>query len=117
MSILNFIINEIFGQGAIFLALVAMVGLILQKKELSEVIRGTIMTAIGFFVLNTGTGLITGGSVRPVLELAGYKDVRTKVLGTNNPRNCVYATFNGLKSMQTIEQVAKKRGIKVEDVK
>jgi small subunit ribosomal protein S5 len=64
-----------------------------------------------------GTGLITGGSVRPVLELAGYRDVRTKVLGTNNPRNCVYATLNGLKSMQTIEQVAKKRGIKVEDVK
>ena len=50
MAILNFIINEIFGQGAIFLALVAMVGLFLQKKELSEVIRGTIMTAIGFFV-------------------------------------------------------------------
>ena len=64
-----------------------------------------------------GTGLITGGSVRPVLELAGYKDVRTKVLGTNNPRNVVYATLEGLKNMQTIEQVAKKRGIKVEDVK
>ena len=64
-----------------------------------------------------GTGLITGGSVRPVLELAGYKDVRTKILGTNNPRNVVYATIEGLKSMQTIEQVAKKRGIKVEDVR
>lgn len=64
-----------------------------------------------------GTGLITGGSVRPVLELAGYKDVRTKVLGTNNPRNVVYATLNGLQNMETIEQVAKKRGIKVEDVK
>lgn len=64
-----------------------------------------------------GTGLITGGSVRPVLELAGYKDVRTKVLGTNNPRNVVYATLNGLKSMETAEQVAKKRGIKVEDLK
>ena len=63
-----------------------------------------------------GTGLITGGSVRPVLELAGYKDVRTKVLGTNNPRNVVYATLNGLKSMETAEQVAKKRGIKVEDL-
>ena len=59
MAILNFIINEIFGQGAIFLALVAMVGLILQKKSVSEVVRGTLMTAIGFFVLNTGTGLIT----------------------------------------------------------
>ena len=64
-----------------------------------------------------GTGLITGGSVRPVLELAGYRDVRTKVLGTNNPRNVVYATLEGLKNMETIEQVAKKRGLKVEDLK
>ena len=61
-----------------------------------------------------GTGLIAGGSVRPVLELAGYKDIRTKVIGTNNPRNVVYATIEGLKSMQTIEQVAKKRGKKVD---
>ena len=63
-----------------------------------------------------GTGIIAGGSVRPVLELAGYKDVRTKVIGTNNPRNVVYATIEGLKSMQTIEQVAKKRNKKVEDI-
>ncbi len=64
-----------------------------------------------------GTGLITGGSVRPVLELAGYRDVRTKVLGTNNPRNVVYATLEGLKSMQTIEQIAKKRGKSVDEIK
>ena len=63
-----------------------------------------------------GTGLIAGGSVRPVLELAGYKDIRTKVIGTNNPRNVVYATIEGLKSMQTVEQVAKKRGKRVEDI-
>ena len=63
-----------------------------------------------------GTGVIAGGSVRPVLELAGYKDIRTKVIGTNNPRNVVYATLQGLQSMQTIEQVAKKRGKKVEDI-
>ena len=63
-----------------------------------------------------GTGVIAGGSVRPVLELAGYKDIRTKILGTTNPRNVVYATIEGLKSMQTIEQVAKKRGKKVEDI-
>ena len=63
-----------------------------------------------------GTGLITGGSVRPVLELAGYQDVRTKVLGTNNPRNVVYATLQGLKSMQTAELVAKKRGKKVDEI-
>ena len=51
-----------------------------------------------------GTGLITGGSVR------------TKVIGTNNPRNVVYATLEGLKNMRTIEQVAKKRNKKVEDI-
>ena len=63
-----------------------------------------------------GTGLISGGSVRPVLELAGYRDVRTKVLGTTNPRNVVFATLNGLKEMQTVEQVAKKRGLAVSDI-
>ena len=63
-----------------------------------------------------GTGVIAGGSVRPVLELAGYKDIRTKVIGTNNPRNVVYATIEGLKAMQTAEQVAKKRDKKVEDI-
>ena len=63
MSILNFIINEIFGQGAIFLALIACIGLIIQKKSASEVIRGTAMTAMGFFILSTGTGLITGNSI------------------------------------------------------
>ncbi|MBP3831910.1 MAG: 30S ribosomal protein S5 [Clostridia bacterium] len=63
-----------------------------------------------------GTGLIAGGSVRPVLELAGYQNIRTKVIGTNNPRNVVYATIEGLKSMQTVEQVAAKRGKKVSEI-
>ena len=63
-----------------------------------------------------GTGIIAGGSVRPVMELAGYKNIRTKVIGTNNPRNVVHATIEGLKAMQTVEQVAKKRGKKVEDI-
>ena len=63
-----------------------------------------------------GTGVIAGGSVRPVLELAGYKDIRTKVIGTNNPRNVVYATINALTNMMTVEQAAKKRGKKVEDI-
>ena len=63
-----------------------------------------------------GTGLIAGGSVRPILELAGYKNIRTKVIGTNNPRNVVYATMEGLKSMQTLEQVAAKRGKKVSEI-
>jgi len=63
-----------------------------------------------------GTGLIAGGSVRPVLELAGYRDIRTKILGTTNPRNVVYATLEGLKEMRTVEQVAQKRGKKVEEI-
>ena len=63
-----------------------------------------------------GSGVIAGGSVRPVLELAGYKDIRTKVIGTNNPRNVVYATLEGLKSMKTAEQIAHKRGKAVADI-
>ena len=63
-----------------------------------------------------GTGLITGGSVRPVLELAGYRDVRTKVIGTNNPRNVVYATLNALQSMKTVEEMARRRGKKAEEI-
>ena len=63
-----------------------------------------------------GSGVIAGGSVRPVLELAGYKDIKTKVLGTNNPRNVVYATIEALKSMKTAEEVAKKRGKKVSEI-
>ena len=63
-----------------------------------------------------GSGLIAGGSVRPVLELAGYKDIKTKVIGTNNPRNVVYATMEALKNMSTVEDIAKKRGKKVSDI-
>ena len=63
-----------------------------------------------------GTGIIAGGSVRPVIELAGYKNIRTKVIGTNNPRNVVYATINGLSNMKTAEQIAEKRGKKVSDI-
>ena len=63
-----------------------------------------------------GTGVIAGGSVRPILDLAGYKDIRTKVIGTNNPRNVVYATLAGLKSMRTAEQIAKKRGKTVSEI-
>ncbi len=63
-----------------------------------------------------GTGLIAGGSVRPVLELAGYKDVRSKIIGTTNPRNVVSATIQALTNMSTVETVAAKRGKKVEEI-
>ena len=63
MVVLNFIINEIFGQGAIFLAFIALVGLLLQRKPFTDVVRGTLMTAIGFFVLTRGVGIIAGDSI------------------------------------------------------
>ncbi len=59
-AVLDFIVNEIFGQGAIFLSLIALIGLLLQKKSASEVIRGTFMTAIGYFVLNAGVEFVSG---------------------------------------------------------
>ena len=63
-----------------------------------------------------GTGVIAGGPVRAVLELAGLKDVRAKSLGTNNPRNMVNATLDGLKNLKTAESVAKLRGKTVEQI-
>lgn len=63
-----------------------------------------------------GTGIIAGGPVRAVLELAGYKNIRTKSLGSNNKQNVVLAAIEGLKHLKTPEEVAKARGISVEEV-
>ena len=63
-----------------------------------------------------GTGVIAGGPARAVLELAGLKDVRAKSLGSNNPRNMVNATINGLASLRTAEDIAKLRGKTVEEI-
>jgi small subunit ribosomal protein S5 len=63
-----------------------------------------------------GTGIIAGGPVRAVMEAAGIKDIRAKCLRSNNPANVVAATFEGLKSLRTPEQVAKIRGKNVDEI-
>ena len=63
-----------------------------------------------------GTGIIAGGPARSVLELAGYKNIRTKSMGSNNKTNVVLATLAGLCEIKTPEEVAKLRGKSVEEI-
>jgi small subunit ribosomal protein S5 len=63
-----------------------------------------------------GTGVIAGGGVRAVLELAGIRDILAKSLGTTNPINMLRATVNGLQSLRRPEEVAKTRGLRIKDV-
>ena len=63
-----------------------------------------------------GTGVIAGGPVRAVVELAGIKDIRTKSLRSNNPHNMVEATIEALKSLKTVEEVAGLRGKAIDEI-
>ncbi len=98
------------------------------KKNIIEVpvVNGTIphetlgLYGAGKIVMKpaaNGTGIIAGGPVRSVCELAGITDIRTKSLGTNNPNNMVNATLAGLAGLKSIEKVARIRGKSVEEIR
>ena len=74
-------------------------------------------TKVIMMAAKEGKGIIAGGAVRDVVELAGIRDITTKLYGSNNPVNCVKATFEGLKALRSAEQIAALRGKSVEEIR
>lgn len=91
---------------------VAMVGTTIPHQIYGKFGTGNVL----IMPAKEGTGVIAGGPARSVLELAGINDVRAKSLGSNNPRNMVNATINGLANLRTAEDIAKLRGKSVEEI-
>ena len=74
-------------------------------------------TKVIMMAAKEGKGIIAGGAVRDVVELAGIKDITTKLYGSNNPVNCVKATFEGLKALRSAEAIASLRGKTVDEIR
>lgn len=91
---------------------VRMVGTTIPHQVIGKYGRGSVL----MLPAAEGTGVIAGGPVRAVMEAAGIKNIRTKSHGTSNPFNCIRATIEGLKSLRTVEDVAKLRGKTVEEI-
>ena len=96
-----------------------------RSMKLIPIVNGTIpheitgkfsATKILLLPAREGTGVIAGGSARAVIELAGIKDIVTKTHGSSNKINCVKATMEGLLSLKTKEEIARRRGKSVEEI-
>ena len=88
-----------------------------EMKDVDSIVTGEYGSAsVLLMPAPEGTGIIAGGPARAVLELAGIRNIRTKSLGSNNKRNVVSATIEGLSRATTPEAVAKLRGISVEEL-